>query len=334
VSSRPSIVVDRSAVAADVRRLSVLSSWRSAAAIAREWTLIGGVAGAAIWMDHPVCWLLAVVLIATRQHALLILMHEGAHHRLFTDRKLNDAVSDLLLAFPLNVSTTRYRRLHGRHHRHTNQASDPDRATIAADDQWQFPRSRRSAVAVALRDLTGVNLPRTLRAFGLYAPWTSLVERVQGNTRTGLSNAEIVRLVVVQAVIGAGLFLTDGWVAFGVLWVLPTATVLPLLLRIRGVAEHEGVPGGDEVQETRHVDAGRVEAFLLSPFHINFHTAHHLFPSVPWYNLPALHARLMEEPAYASRLVRAPSYTGPGGVFDELTQVVRPSATPALVGAP
>ena len=198
-------------------------------------------------------------------------------------------------------------------------ADDPDRRTIAQDDQWQFPRTRVSALGVAVRDLTGVNLPRTCVHSACTAE--SLMERVQGNVQTGLTNAEMMRLLVVQGALGAGLMLTDGWFAFGVLWILPTATVLPLLLRIRGVAEHEGVPGGDEVRETRHVAANRVEAALLSPFHINFHTAHHLFPSVPWYNLPALHARLMEEPAYATRLVTSPSYTGPGGVFDELTSV-------------
>ncbi len=327
--SRPRTVVDRSAVAADVRRLSQLSTGRSLAAIGREWGLIAAIVAGVLALQHPLAWVVGVVVIATRQHALLILMHEAAHKRLLPHRAANDAVSDLLLAFPLNVSTSRYRRLHGKHHRHTNHDGDPDRETIAGDDQWHFPRSRASALGVALRDLTGLNLPRTLRAFGLYAPWTSLLERMQGNHKTGLSNAEIGRLAVVQAVVLGALAATNGWLVFAVLWVLPTATVLPLLLRIRGVAEHEGVPGGDEVQETRHVDAGPIEAFFLSPFHINHHTAHHLFPSVPWYNLPALHARLLEEPAYASRLVSAPSYTGPGGVFDALTRDETASA-PAL----
>ena len=328
-ASRPRTVVDRSAVAADVRRLSRLSGHRSVLAIAREWGLIAATVAGVLALQHPLAWVLGIVVIATRQHALLILMHEGAHRRLFSHRGTNDAVSDLLLAFPLNVSTSRYRRLHGQHHRHTNHAGDPDRQTIAGDDQWHFPRSRASALGVALRDLTGLNLPRTLKAFGLYAPWTSLVERLQGNAKTGLTNSEIARLMLVQTVLVAGLTATNGWLAFGALWVLPTATVLPLLLRIRGVAEHEGVPGGDEVRETRHVAAGPLEAFFLSPFHINHHTAHHLFPSVPWYNLPALHARLLEEPAYAQRLVSAPSYTGPGGVFDALTRDETASA-PAL----
>jgi fatty acid desaturase len=247
-------------------------------------------------------------------------MHEGAHRRLFANRTLNDTVSDLLLGLPLNVSARRYRQLHGLHHRHTNHAADPDRTTIADDDQWHFPRTRSSALMVAFRDLTGINLPRTLRSVALYAPWSAVMDRVRGNSRTAITDSEIVRLVAVQAAIIGVLAVTGGWLAFGALWLLPTATVLPLLLRIRGVAEHEGVPGGDEVRETRHVDAGWFEAALLSPFHINYHTAHHLFPSVPWYNLPALHARLLEEPAYASRLVSAPSYTGPGGVFDELTR--------------
>lgn len=328
---RPRVVVDRSAVAADVRRLSTLSTGWAVWAIAREWALIAATVAGVLALQHPLAWVLGIAIIASRQHALLILMHEGAHRRLLPHRGANDAVSDLLLAFPLSVSASRYRRLHNQHHRHTNHEGDPDRETIAGDDQWHFPRSRSSALGVALRDLSGLNLPRALKAMALYSPWTSLMDRMKGHEQTGLTNAEIRRLVVVQAAMLGGLAATNGWVAFAVLWLLPTATVLPLLLRIRGIAEHEGVPGGDEVRETRHVDAGPVEAFFLSPFNINYHTAHHLFPSVPWYNLPALHERLLEDSAYASRLVSAPSYTGPGGVFDELTRDdTAPVAIPAL----
>jgi fatty acid desaturase len=46
--------------------------------------------------------------------------------------------------------------------------------------------------------------------------------------------------------------------------------------------------------------------YFLFPHHVNYHIAHHLYPAVPHYNLPALHAALQRhgllEGAQVSRL--------------------------------
>ena len=95
---RPTRVLDRGALSGDVRRLSQVSNLRGALAIAREWTLIAGIIAVAVLSTDPLVWVGAGALIATRQHALLILMHDAAHGRLMRGRGLNDAVGDLLLA--------------------------------------------------------------------------------------------------------------------------------------------------------------------------------------------------------------------------------------------
>ena len=321
----PTRVLDRKALSADIRRLSRVSGLRSVLAIAGEWGLIAASIGYAVSSDNPFVWMATGAFVATRQHALLILMHDAAHGRLFQNRKLNDAVGDLFLGLPNNVLMRRYRIRHAAHHRYANDRTrDPDRTTIEADDQWQFPRSRRSGIGVFLRDLLGMNASRTARVVVHYAPWPALMARLpwveasEAPADAPATNAEAARVALYGMALVAGLVATGGWLAYLALWILPSLTVLPALLRLRGIAEHEGHVGTNEVSVSRHVHAGMVEGFLVSPFHINFHTAHHLFPSVPWYNLPALHARLLEEAAYRDRLVEAPSYTGPGGVLDEL----------------
>jgi fatty acid desaturase len=322
---RPSRVLDRGVLSADVRRLSQVSNLRGALAIAREWSLIAGLVTAAVLSGEPLVWGIAGVLIATRQHALLILMHDAAHGRLMRGRALNDAVGDLFLALPNNVMLRRYRIRHSAHHGFANDRTrDPDRTTIAADDQWHFPRARLSGITVFLRDLLGLNSGRAMRVVTLYAPWPVLMaglwktQEAVEPADAPATRAEAVRVGLYVVALSAGLVLSGGWAVYLALWVLPSMTVLPALLRLRGISEHEGDMGTDEVSVSRHVEAGMAEAFVISPFHINYHTAHHLFPSVPWYNLPALHARLMEEAAYRERLVCASSYTGPGGVLDTL----------------
>jgi fatty acid desaturase len=41
---------------------------------------------------------------------------------------------------------------------------------------------------------------------------------------------------------------------------------------------------------------------------VNIHLAHHLFTSVPFYNLPKLHKRLMLEPYYQNESQRYDTY--------------------------
>jgi fatty acid desaturase len=321
----PTRVIDRRAISEMVRAHSQVSGWRTALAIAREWGLVATTVALALASDHPLIWVVAGAFIATRQHALLILMHDAAHHRLVQNRVLNDILGDMLLALPNNVLLRRYRIRHAAHHRFANDRTrDPDRATIEADDQWQFPRTRLSAVTVFLRDLAGLNAGRTARVVAFYAPWPVLFSRLtRGGRGAGpgdapATNAELARVAVYLVALAAGLFLTGGWWVYLALWIAPSLTVLPALLRLRGISEHEGAVGTNEVSVSRHVHAGPTEAFLISPFHINDHVTHHLFPSVPWYNLPALHARLLQVPEYRDNLVTAPSYTGAGGVVDIL----------------
>jgi fatty acid desaturase len=89
-TSGQSGTASRAAASGSRRRLSAeelapltrLANWRSAAAVLQTWLVIGVTAGIAIaYWSWPLA-LAAVVVIATRQHALFILSHDAAHYRL------------------------------------------------------------------------------------------------------------------------------------------------------------------------------------------------------------------------------------------------------------
>jgi fatty acid desaturase len=50
---------------------------------------------------------------------------------------------------------------------------------------------------------------------------------------------------------------------------------------------------GHPLTQTRTVTSNRVLSFFN--LNLNYHIEHHLFPSMPWYNLPKLHALLQDE---------------------------------------
>src|SRR5262245_64858773 len=62
---------------------------------------------------------------------------------------------------------------------------------------------------------------------------------------------------------------------------------------VRSWAEHALTRPGHPLTQTRTVTSNRVVSFLMC--NLNYHLEHHLFPGVPWYNLPRLHALLADE---------------------------------------
>ena len=74
------------------------------------------------------------------EQALLVLMHDAAHDRLFRNTLLNNTISDLCLAYPLWVSTSVYRRRHLAHQQYLPADKDPDFVDMQNDEDWDWPK--------------------------------------------------------------------------------------------------------------------------------------------------------------------------------------------------
>src|SRR5262245_40001051 len=88
-----------------IRALSRLRTSRGFLAIGCDWLVILACFLLAIWWPHWLTWLAAGIVIATRQHALGVLMHDAAHFRLSRSHAWNDRWSNWLLAYPLLTTT-------------------------------------------------------------------------------------------------------------------------------------------------------------------------------------------------------------------------------------
>ncbi len=116
---------------------------RLLAATVFEWVLILCAGGLAMYAGTILASVLAVVFIGTRQHALLILMHEFSHRQFSRTRPmLNDTLGDLLTAIPFTITIFGFRRDHTAHHRHTATDRDPNWVSCKGQDRFTFPKIR------------------------------------------------------------------------------------------------------------------------------------------------------------------------------------------------
>lgn len=314
-----------------VRQLSVLRPWRAIAAICLEWALIFFSFFVAFYAGVWWAWPLAGIVIGTRQQALSIMLHDGVHRRLLPSVPWNDFVADFFCGLPLGISLEKNRKLHLTHHRNLGTMQDPDFAAHVDHPEFTFPMSRRRLFKGFLKDFTGVRLLARFRDMGHYSPfsrgdgWISWIRGKGWKSPGTLSFAGRIRSLAFVALllpaIGVAALYFGGWMTFLkviLLWHIPHMFVLPALMRMRSLAEHERCEGIDDLERTRHVQTGILGRLTVAPWNMNCHVAHHLYPSVPFYNLERMHQALMKVSDYSERCVITPGY-GIQGLFDELT---------------
>ena len=98
--------------AATIKELSALEPAKAVAATAEEWAAIIAAIALCSFFWHPVLYLIAVVVIGSRQHALLILGHDASHYRYLPTRWQNDLVANIFLMWPTFASVEGFRKFH------------------------------------------------------------------------------------------------------------------------------------------------------------------------------------------------------------------------------
>ena len=262
--------------------LTARSAWKGLWCVAHCWGVIGlAMLAGALW---PMTIPLGVLIVGTRQLGLFVLMHDGAHAGLHASRKVNDWVAMHLCS----ASLREYRPYHLQHHRFVQQTEDPDLVLSAP-----FPISRASLARKVLRDLTGQTFVK--QRFG------HIVQRIKarqpGDSVLALFAEEVAkdRRFLIGNALGFVLFCAFGlgWL-WALLWLLPMMTWLPLISRVRNIAEHALVRQNeaDPLRQARTTHASWIERLLVAPYWVNYHCEHHMFTSLPCWNLAQAHRLL------------------------------------------
>jgi fatty acid desaturase len=265
----------------DVRNVgSVVLTWGQAL------VTIGG----AVWIDHPLAYAAAFLLMGPAFARFAIIGHEAAHKLLFTNKRLNDAVGRWLLAYPAFIPLDAYRRGHFAHHKEEFGPNEPDMNLYVG-----YPITKASFRRKLVRDARGSS------------GWKNLKGLLSALKSPG-SRSIATRILVMQVPLVIVAVLVGRWWLYPLLWLGPWLTTWRVINRLRAIAEHGGmVRSKDRRLTTHHVRQSWAARFCLVPFHTGWHLAHHVDMGVPWRKLPALHDELVRS-GWVTDELTYPSY--------------------------
>lgn len=247
-----------------------------------------GIVAASFWLvavaPSLITVIIALVLIGARQLGFAVLMHEAAHRTLFSNRSVNDFVGNWLCAFPIWSDLHPYRPYHLQHHAKNWTDEDPDLALATP-----FPITRDSLRRKIWRDLSGQTGWKRAKAT-LARDLGKSQGRVQRLDFTGTRN---LRGVVITNLCLLAILAGFGHAELYLLWAVAWLTTYSLAMRVRSIAEHSmALDPTNPLQNSRTMLARWWERLILAPNRVNFHLEHHLYMTVPHYNLPRLHRLL------------------------------------------
>ncbi len=271
---------------------------RNALNVASVWLQSVGLLALACWVTVRLplwaalgVWAATFLLMGRAFALFAILSHEAAHRLLFKRKQLNDLVGQWLLAYPAFVPFHAYRRGHFAHHKDEMGPNEPDLNLYLG-----YPITRASMRRKLTRDAIGIsgwkNLKGLLLAF-----------------RSEQARPVAIRIVAVQAVLFAGLWLASGrWWLYPLFWLAPWMTVWRVINRLRSIAEHGGMTRSKDRRMTTHVvRQSWMARFWMVPFNTGWHLAHHVDMGVPFQRLPELH-RVLVEDGWVTEELEYPSY--------------------------
>jgi fatty acid desaturase len=258
-----------------------LTEKRDGPALLRLATHAGTIAALGLWIatGQPGWWL-TVPLLGIMIAFLFAIEHEATHHTLLSRPWANDAVgrfAGLMILLPFEW----FRWFHMAHHRHTNDAAkDPEIAGGKRPDTrlaWAWHISGipywMAEAKVILRLAKGSDIDAFIPA--------NAVSRLVTEARVLLA---IYVLAILSLFFSSFLF----WV-----WLLPVI-VGQIALRVFLLAEHADCPHVTNMFEnTRTTLTSRLMRWVT--WNASYHVEHHVFPMVPWYNLPRLHEAMKKE---------------------------------------
>jgi fatty acid desaturase len=276
------------------RLISELTLW---------WVLLIALVQLSVFVGISWALLGCILLIGCLQNGMILWTHEASHYCFHRDKERNDFWGDLVVCGAIGISVEGYRWHHSLHHKHLG---DPTKEV------------ELSAYAC----LRGAQLLVQMgRHLGGLVAYNVIFRRQQHLGDTPFepppprSKAAWAGFLIGNGALFALCALQNAWYIYFIAWAVPLVTLAVMISNFRTIVEHQ--PSSDVCDSgasvvpaiARIVDANIVEQMLIAPVGFHYHHEHHLYPGIPYCNLPKVR-RLLKSRGYyeTADLVRSKGY--------------------------
>ncbi len=281
----PAVHGDASALSpearAEVQRLVARKPVALLLQLLLAWMVIFAAMAWAEWAESVWVGALAVIIVATRQNVLGLLIHEQTHCLAFKAGR-GDLAVNLLAAYPLiGITVEGYARVHLAHHEYYFTDRDPD-FLRKSGPEWSFPRSGMSLAKLFVSDLMGLNTWRMIKGKKTALPDPEQIKR------PSVAPAWLRPLYLLALV--AAVAATHNSRPFLLYWLLPLFTVTPAIVRWGAICEHRyNLPDATVEESSPLIIPSWWEKIVLPNLNFSLHPYHHYFPGIPFCSLPTAH---------------------------------------------
>ncbi len=302
---------------AEIRKLCSPDNVTNGFVLLREYAVLATVIGVCTMAYHAVVarglslvWMAPIYLLSIMiigiwvQNRLGCLIHESSHYLLFKNRKLNDVVANLFVAFPLFGVISNYRIGHWGHHRHVNDPEkDPDLLRLSKHYPAKFPIGKKQFLfEYVLYQLLTHKAVSYLRGRAEYVAFMMKHKPVSGQDPLGKGITWTMRISYYVA-IATVLTYFGWWPHFFLLWIVPMITFYPATLYLREIGHHGNYHDGGDFTNSRIYEGYWLEREIFFPFSEQNHVLHHMFPTLPWHKMRQGHDVMMRYPPYRDSVV-------------------------------
>jgi len=228
-----------------------------------EWVAIAALFALGFWAHNFFVWVIVTFVLGSRQHAIGVLGHDGAHFTAARSKRVNDVATELLCFWPNCTSVLDFRRFHFNHHRNFNTEKDPELLFkhVWSAEQWTLPMTRIRIFSYFAGDLIGLGV------------W----EAVKAHRLLGMSSARSWYGPALWWSVAGAVLIATGYGFAIVIWFIALLTSFWAFFRLRTWIEHVGT------DSTHRIRANWWQRIFITPHCSWSHYEHHIYPSVPFW---------------------------------------------------
>lgn len=243
----------------------------------------------------------ALIIIGSVQRTFANILHEAAHFHFAKNKIINFVGGTILTSYLVFHMFTPYRNSHvGFHHRHFGSPED--------DPDYNFHillglyETKESHSQFILKNLV-------LALIG-YRSW-EYIKYIYHDRILFTQDKIVVRMPIsitadrlmflgTWVVVLALVAWFNIWLEFLFFWLVPCFTTYIAIGWCAELAEHYLLPESEDnrLLMTRNRHGWAIENFLFGRHQDRYHLVHHIFPTIPFYNLKRAHEVLLQDDAY------------------------------------